>query len=299
MPRVSICIPTYNRAAFIGRALDFALAQTEPDLEVVVLDDGSTDGTFEIASSRRDPRLRVIKGERHLGLAQNFNRAVDAGSGTYVKLFCDDDFLYPEAVARLADALDRFPEAPFATSAWNLLDENGALRRTMRLLGNGPPDGTPVGLREVVRSSFLWRNRIGSPSSVLLRRSALEGLRFNPHYRQMMDWDVWLRLLQRGPVVYLPQVLTAYQWHDATLSAKQEPEAQTASDLLTISGALADRLPDFAGAITRWDLKRLQVLCLLDALKVAVHNLLQRRRHVSRRNVALAARALRAMLSVG
>jgi hypothetical protein len=115
----------------------------------------------------------------------------------------------------------------------------------------------------------------------------------------MMDWDVWLRLLQRGPVAYLPQVLTAYQWHDATLSAKQRPEAQTASDLLMISGAFADCLPDFGGAITRWDLKRLQALCLLDALRVAMRNFLQRRRRISRRNVALAARALRAMLSVG
>jgi glycosyltransferase involved in cell wall biosynthesis len=277
--------------------LDLALAQTEPDLEVVVLDDASTDGTFEIAAARNDPRLRVIKGERNLGLAGNFNRAMDAGRGEYIKLFCDDDFLYPEAVARLADALDRFPDAPFATSAWNLLDENGALRATMRLLKNAPADGTLVGLREVVRSSLLWRNRIGSPSSVLLRRSALDGLRFNSQYRQMMDWDVWLQLLKRGPIAYLPLVLTAYQWHAETLSAKQQSDAQTASDLLALSRVYDDSLDTFGGAMTRWDVKRLQFLCFLNAIEVAVLNVVCLRWRSVGRNLRLAWRALSASLS--
>jgi glycosyltransferase involved in cell wall biosynthesis len=299
VPRVSICIPTFNRSAFIGRALGLALAQSEADVEVIVLDDGSTDGTFEIASSFDDPRVRVLKGERHLGLAENFNRALDAGTAAYVKILCDDDFLYPQAVSRLADALDRFPDATLATSTWNLLNSAGKLIKSVRLLKNAPADGSLVDLDAVVKSSYLWRNRIGSPSAVLLRRSAVAGLRFNSEYRQMMDWALWLQLLERGPLVFLPEVLSAYQWHSETLSNKQKPRAQTASDLLTVSSVLAASLPKFRGAVTKWDLKRLQILCLLDAIRVAARNALQLRWHLLLDNARIAVRALRMLVSTG
>jgi glycosyltransferase involved in cell wall biosynthesis len=299
VPRVSICIPTYNHAKFVGRALDTALEQSEADLEVVVLDDGSTDGTFEIASSYRDPRLRVEGGQRHLGHGENFNRSLDAAKGTYIKILCDDDFLYPGAISRLADGLDRFPDATFATSAWDLLDDVASVKRTRRLLEHAPDDGTLVDLRQIVVSSRLWRNRIGSPSSVLLRKTALTGLRFNPQYRQMMDWDLWLQLLKRGPLVYFPQVLSAYQWHSETLTAKQVPLAQTATDLLTISTVLADSLPDFRAAISSWDVKRLQGLCCLNALQVAALNGWHRRWGLAVQNLRLAVRALLMFLRIG
>jgi glycosyltransferase involved in cell wall biosynthesis len=297
MPRVSICIPTFNRAGFIRRAIDLALAQEGPDLEVVVLDDASTDGTYEIASSYADSRLRVERDGRHYGLGDNFNRALDAARGDYVKILCDDDFLYPGAVSQLAGALDRFPQATMATSAWNLLDAPGAQIRKMALMNGGAPEGTLIDLRRVVKSSYLWRNRIGSPSSVMLRKTALSGLRFNPEYRQMMDWDLWLQLLNRGPLAYLPQVLTAYQWHSETLSVKQQPNAQTAIDLLTISRKLAGSLSDFHGAISRVDLKRLQALCCLNALEVAARNGFHRHWQLASENVQLAGRAIGILLT--
>jgi glycosyltransferase involved in cell wall biosynthesis len=296
-PRVSICIPTFNRAGFIRRTLESALSQDDPDLEVVVLDDASTDGTYEIAASYVDPRLRVERDGRRYGPGGNFNRSLDLARGEYVKILCDDDFLYPGAVSRLADALDRFPEATLATSAWNLLDAPRSRTRRMSLLKNAPEEGTLVDLRSVVRSSWLWRNRIGSPSSVMLRKAALAGLRFNPEYHQMMDWDLWLQLLNRGPLVYLPQVLSAYQWHAETLSVKHQPLAQTAIDLLKISRGLARSLPTFGGAISMWDVKRLQALCSLNALEVSVKNAWRRRWRIAGTNLRLAIRALGVFLT--
>jgi glycosyltransferase involved in cell wall biosynthesis len=276
-----------------------ALSQNEPDLEVVVLDDLSTDDTYEIACSYVDPRLRVERDGRHYGLGDNFNRALDAARGDYVKILCDDDLLYPDAVSQLAGALDRFPEATMATSAWNLLDAPGSEKRRMSLLEGGAVDGTLVDLRRVVKTSHLWRNRIGSPSSVMLRKTALTGLRFNPDYPQMMDWVLWLQLLNRGPLVHLPQVLTSYQWHSETLSVKQEPLAQTAIDLLAVSRVLGGSLPEFGGAITRFDLKRLQALCCLNALEVAVANGLRWQWPIVGKNLRLAAHALGIFLVLG
>jgi glycosyltransferase involved in cell wall biosynthesis len=292
IPRVSICIPTYNRAQLMRRTLESALEQSGSDVEIVVLDDGSTDGTFAVASGYRDARLRIERTAQRLGAGQNFNRCLDAARGVYVKILCDDDVLYPTAVARLADALDRFPDATLATSAWHLLDAAGSVTRTFGVLRRAPEQGALVDLRRIVKDSWLYLNRIGSPSSVLLRKTALTGLRFNPEYRQMMDWDLWLRLLKRGPLVYLPQILSAYQFHTQTLSVSHEPLAQTARDLLAVSHDLRESMGEYRGAVSRWDVKRLQLLCVASASRVALRNV---RRGAWRRAAGNARLALRAL----
>jgi len=291
-PRVSICIPTYNRAHSLRRTLESALDQSGSDVEIIVLDDSSSDETFAVASEYRDARLRIERAAQRLGAAQNFNRCLDVARGKYVKILCDDDVLYPAAVALLAGALDRFSEATLATSAWHLLDETGSVTCKFGVLRDAPQEGALVDLRRIVKDSWLYLNRIGSPSSVMLRKASLTGLRFNPQYRQMMDWDLWIRLLNRGRLVYLPQVLSGYQRHPQTLSVKHEPLAQTAQDLLAISCVWRDSLGEFGGAISPWDLKRLQLLCVASASSVALRNVGRGAWQRARENAGLSLRAL-------
>jgi len=296
MPRVSICIPTYNRGYLVSRAIDSALAQSETDIEVILLDDASTDNTREIAASYQDPRLRVERTPHRLGLDWGFNRPLEVARGTYVTVLCDDDLLYRESVSRLADGLDRFPDASFATSAWNLIDARGATLKTTRLVKDAPASGALVDLRRIVATSWLCRNLIGGTSSVLMRRKALEGLRFKTQYAQMFDWDMWLRLLKRGPLLYLPRVLSAYRIHAGSLSVRHKPLAQTADDLLSVSADLAVSRAEFRGAVSKFDLKRLQVLCLLSASEHGVRNLLQRDRQRVIQNLGVAKRAVGMLL---
>jgi glycosyltransferase involved in cell wall biosynthesis len=292
MPRVSICIPTYNRSHLVSRAIDSALSQSETDIEVVLLDDASTDNTREIIASYKDSRLRVESAPRPLGLDWGFNRSLEIARGTYVTVLCDDDLLYPECVSLLADGLDRFPDASFASSAWHLIDARGATIKTIRLVKDAPASGTLVDLRRVVATSWLCHNRIGGTSSVLMRRAALEGGRFKTRYAQMFDWDMWLRLLKRGPLLYLPRVLSAYRMHDGSLSARHKRLAQTASDLLSISADLAGSLGELRGAVSKFDLKRLQGLCFLSASEYGVRNLLRCDLQKVIQNLAVAKRAI-------
>jgi len=292
MPRVSICIPTYNRGRLVSRTIDSVLSQSETDIELVLLDDASTDDTLEVAASYRDPRFRVEQTQRHLGLGGNLNRCLEVAQAPYVKILGDDNLLYPNAISELAGALDRFPDATLATSAWNWINTEGSLLATTRLLKRAPPDGTLVGLRQIVTTSWLCRNRIGGPSAVLLRRDALVGLHFNPKYAQMMDWDLWLRLLNRGPLAYLPEVLCALRMHDESLTARNRPFAQSARDLLHISSDLAASLPELRGAVSRFALRRLQLLCFLRASQLAVHNFVRRDWQAIAQNVSVAKRAL-------
>jgi glycosyltransferase involved in cell wall biosynthesis len=112
-PLVSICIPTYQRAATLARALDSALAQTHPRLEVVISDNASGDGTAELcrAVAAADARVRYLRQERNLGPTANFNALFAACRGDYVLMLADDDWLDPGYVAACLAALRADPGA--------------------------------------------------------------------------------------------------------------------------------------------------------------------------------------------
>ena len=297
MPRVSICIPTHNRSALIGATIENALAQSGRDGEVIVIDDASTDGTLDVATRYTDPRFRFERNARRLGLGGNLNRCLDLARGRYAKILCDDDVLYAGAVAQLADGLDRFPQAAFATSAFAWIGGNGAYLKTTRLVKKAPADGALFDIRSITANSSLWRNCIGSPSQVLLRRAALGGLRFDERYPHMMDWHLWLRLLTRGPLVYFPEVLSAIRVHADSASARNAPLAQSASDLLDLAIEWRASGPEFDRAISPFALKRLQLLCLLRAAQIAAANTLRRDRRSLAVNLTVVRRASQALFS--
>ena len=105
-PTVSVCIPAYNAARFIGEAIGSVLAQTCRDFELVVVDDASADDTVDVVRRFSDPRLRLLRNARNLGLAGNWNRATSEARGRYVKLLCQDDLLRPDCLADQVAVLD-------------------------------------------------------------------------------------------------------------------------------------------------------------------------------------------------
>jgi glycosyltransferase involved in cell wall biosynthesis len=297
LTRVSICIPTRNRSRLIGAAIESALSQSECDIEVIVIDDASTDDTLDVLAQYSDPRFRVERNARRLGLGGNLNRCLEIAQGEYVKILCDDDVLYAGVVAQLAGGLDRFPQATFATSAFDWINAEGAPLKTTRLVKQAPAEGALFDLHWIAATSSLWRNRIGSPSQVLLRKAALEGVRFDERYPHMMDWEVWLRLLTRGPLVYVPHIGTAIRIHECSLSARNGPLAQSASDLLNLATVWRTSRSEFRGAISRFALKRLQLLCLLRAAQIAAANAFRRDRRSLAVNLGVVRRALQSLFS--
>src|SRR5262245_28937104 len=112
--RVSLCIPVWNGAAFLPEALASALGQTFRDFELLVVDDASDDASAAIAAATGDPRLRVLRNERRLGIPGCWNRCLAEAGGEYVKFLFQDDLLAPGALATLVDALEREPSAVLA-----------------------------------------------------------------------------------------------------------------------------------------------------------------------------------------
>lgn len=124
MPQlVSILVPVYNRATLIAATLDSALAQTYPEIEVVVVDNASTDGTWELIAdyAARDPRIKAFRNDSNIGPVRNWRRCVDEAQGVYGKILWSDDLIAPEFVAKALELFDE--ETGFVYSAVGLFSE--------------------------------------------------------------------------------------------------------------------------------------------------------------------------------
>ena len=108
-PRVSVIVPAYNAAGFLKRALHSALAQTMPDIELIVVDDASSDSTLAVARdvAAHDPRVRVLHNERNRGMYATYNRAIDAARGEWIAALDADDVWLPERLERMLAVADR------------------------------------------------------------------------------------------------------------------------------------------------------------------------------------------------
>lgn len=205
--KVSICIPTYNQVQYIRGALESALGQTLRDLEVVVSDNHSTDGTREYLESVRDPRLRVVRPERHVSANENFEFCSAAARGEYLSILCSDDLVRPAYAETMASILDAHPNVVFAYSAIEWIDENGNTKGVERHIGGS---FLHTGTEELKR--FFKGAGCNFPT-ILIRRSAYESVggfsrgSILPDAVCILDWDLELRLLDVGDIYYHDEVL--------------------------------------------------------------------------------------------
>jgi glycosyltransferase involved in cell wall biosynthesis len=207
IPLVSVVIPTRDRLDLLAQTVHTVLAQ-EVDLEVIVVDEASTDGTTAWLTSHSGPRLRTIRHDRPRGLSSARNAGVDASRGGWVAFVDDDDLWLPGKLG------DQLTAAERAGSRWAF---GGALDIT----------GEPRLLRVTMPSTedaahLLWSNVIpGGGSNVLVRRDLLEAAGgFDPRVPIVADWDLWIRLSRLSLPAVVPRPVLAYRIHPGNMSRK-------------------------------------------------------------------------------
>jgi glycosyltransferase involved in cell wall biosynthesis len=216
---VSVIVPCRNYGRYLPRALDSALGQTLRDIEVILIDDGSTDDTPRIAERyARDPRVVSVRQAR-LGLARTRNRGLDLARGRHVQFLDADDVLAAEKLERQVTLLEAERSLTGAYCGYVCVDEQD------RPTGE-PSSSRSLDLRDPVRDLIVsWERDLHiPPTCFLFRRSDLTGVRFDDTLPTHEEWDFYLRLLLDGRrLIAMPDVLVSYRRHADSLS--RDPRA--------------------------------------------------------------------------
>jgi GT2 family glycosyltransferase len=190
-PLVSICIPTYNRAGMIGKAIESALGQTYRNIEVIVVDNASTDNTADIVAGYSDERLRYVKNERNLGLFGNFNRCIELASGKYLHILHSDDYIDPRFTETCLAFFRQHPSVVMTSTNASVI-RNGQEEECLF----SPTDivyPAPSGFRRLLAE----RSYINCPSVMVLRDIYGETGPFSMEYPYSSDFYQWLRIARK------------------------------------------------------------------------------------------------------
>lgn len=218
-PLITVAIPVFNGEAYLRETLESVLSQSYKHLEVLVIDDGSSDSSLEIASSIHDPRIRVLRSDRNEGIERAWNRCLEAANGQYLTLLPQDDLLFPLAIEQRLEAFQKTPSAVLVFNAREIINEAGVVITTRR-----PPfSGGVVDGRKLVASCILsGMNHIGDPAAVMISVTAARALEpgFSGRWPWVIDLEFWSRLIQHGDVCYVPRPLSAFRVNRGALSVR-------------------------------------------------------------------------------
>jgi glycosyltransferase involved in cell wall biosynthesis len=212
MPAVSVAITAYNSGPWVAEAVRSALGQTLDDIELVVVDDASTDDTYEAVAAVDDTRLRLYRNATNLGEAANWNRTVSLCRSPLVKLLCSDDLLDPECVEKMS-RLFSHPTVGMVFSRRAILGDRsraesyGSAHTRFGELGD-VNDGRSL-FERYLQTRF-DDNWVGEPSNVMLRSDVFGTVRFDPRVVRT-DMAMWIHTMFHYDVGFVDEELTTYR----------------------------------------------------------------------------------------
>jgi glycosyltransferase involved in cell wall biosynthesis len=224
MPKISVCIPTYNRAHFLSYAVNSVLSQTYTDFEIIICDDGSTDDTPQLVNQWNDERIRYVRHLVNGGRSKNMRSGFEAATGTYFIKFDDDDALTPEFLEKTAAVLDTNNNVDFVCTDHWIIDQNNE-RSESATKENSVKWGKDQ-LEKGVISNLLeetFVNQSLQVGSTLFRRDCLQEVDFmRPEADGCEDFDLLVRLaIAKKQGYFLPEILMEYRIHGGQTSLKQ------------------------------------------------------------------------------
>lgn len=201
-PRVTVLMPVYNGGEFLRVAVESVLGQSFRDFELLIVNDGSTDGSVELLEKVDDSRLRLVHNERNMGLIPTLNRGLELARGEYLARMDCDDLSRPQRLARQVEFLDGNPGVGLCGSWFSKFGPG--INKVIRW-------ETEPG---AVRCSMLFSCAVAHPT-VLFRREAFAArhLRYDMDFPHAEDYDLWARAMEHMEIANLPEVLLDYRVH--------------------------------------------------------------------------------------
>ncbi len=226
-PLVSICIPTYNGAAFLQEALDSILAQTYPNLEVIISDDASQDATMAIVNQFTQDTDLAVTTLAHTpnGIGANWNNSMRAAKGKYIKFLFQDDVLLPDCVSEMVAVLEAHPEVGLVGCKREFIVEGDLtddIQKWMVNFGNLQRQFETDAPLTMITSKLFCRldffssplNKIGEPPTTMFRTEILDEVGyFQEDLKQILDYVFYYRLLKKYAIAIINKPLVKFRIH--------------------------------------------------------------------------------------
>ncbi|WP_322518123.1 glycosyltransferase [Rhodopseudomonas palustris] len=240
-PQVSVILPVRDGQRWLREAVDSVLAQTLTDLELLVIDDGSTDATPAILEEARgrDPRVVVLPQQRE-GLVAALNRGLTQARAPLIARLDADDVALPERLARQCDYLHAHPDVVLLGGWAEIIDAHGAL--SGRQMRPGP---------ERLRETLAKKSPFIHPTVMFRAEAARRVGGYRAAFEAGEDYDFWLRLADIGEIAILPEVLIRYREHGGSVTRTRELRQIYSARLAKLAGAARNSgRPDPSATLT-------------------------------------------------
>jgi glycosyltransferase involved in cell wall biosynthesis len=207
-PQLSVVLPCYNAAAFLQEAISSVLKQSFTDFELIIIDDGSTDESATIISKQNDPRLKVIRNEKNLGLIRTLNTGIAAAKGKYIARMDADDISRPERFEKQISFLEKNPGIGVCGTWMHMIHNNSVYKHRYQA-------------SDTIKSALVFNNPIVHPS-VMMRKNIFENTAhvYSMDYPHGEDYALWISLLEKTNFAVLDEPLIEYRAHAEQVSRK-------------------------------------------------------------------------------
>lgn len=244
-PLVSVVIPSYNQGKYIEKAIHSVLSQDYIDFELLISDDASSDNSWELVQGYADSRLRVFRQPYNLGPVGNLVFLIKKSRGKYVALLNSDDYWLPGKLGKQVALMESDPGLGACFTWADLIDDSGRIITGVDEIWSDVFRQSNRSRAEWLRHFFFKGNCICHPS-MLIRRDVYDQLGFyNPAFRQLPDFEMWIRLVKVYPIAVLEETLVGHLRTGANTSAvNPETTARNLTELLEIFDGFFRDIPD-------------------------------------------------------
>ena len=244
--KVSIILPVHNGERYLSSAIESIITQTYENIELIIIDDFSSDHSNKIAKSyaQKDSRVRVYRNKENKKLPRSLNAGFKMATGEFFTWTSDDNLLKPETIQALVEVFQKKPDVDFVYADIIPIDENGRVKKMSYLNG----EVEDIYVFNPVLACFMYRREV---------HETLKG--YNPNKFLYEDYDFWLRTYENGFNMYhLKRKLYFYRFHNNSLTTKKRKESDRIQIKLLLKNLKKEK---------QWKNKKKMVLKLLKMLK--------------------------------
>lgn len=213
LPLVSVIVPVYNSEKYLKHAMESILSQSYKHIELIIIDDGSTDSSRQIIMSYSDPRVRLIENEENKGIVYSRNRGIDEARGAYIANLDSDDIALPGRIEKQVNFLNANPDYGMCGTFFYKIDQERKRIESARY---------PTDNRNILTALILG-NCFGT-SSVMIRAELAREMKFREEYFIGEDYELWYRVSKRAKLANLPFYGVLYRIHGDNITLKKMNE---------------------------------------------------------------------------